>query len=254
MSIMSDDTKIKRLRRKYGLEGYGLYVLILEYIAKQLDKHSPLPDLQEKANDISDEWGCDIRRVNEMMLDMVNEGLFEVDYITGKLVCTKIEKYLDEYIRKIPEIGSAIEEFRYNQGMQLYITEGVSESVRQSPTNSDKLPLEETRTEQNRREEREQPKEDTLPKKVKHPGTGLAMSATRYSALCDKHGSATVDDYMERIQLYCESKPRKPYADAAATAATWIRKDIDKGTFRGIQSYDYDEDIKKKTAYFGAKD
>ena len=112
----------------------------------------------------------------------------------------------------------------------------------------------EVRLGKDRIDREEQPKEDTLPKKVKHPGTGLAMSATRYSALCDKHGAATVDDYMERIQLYCESKPRKPYADAAATAATWIRKDIDKGTFRGIQSYDYDEDIKKKTAYFGAKD
>jgi hypothetical protein len=26
MSIMSDDTRIKRVKRKYGLEGYGLYV------------------------------------------------------------------------------------------------------------------------------------------------------------------------------------------------------------------------------------
>ena len=85
MSIMSDDTRIKRLRRKYGLAGYGLYVLILEYIAKQLDKHSPLPDLQEKAEDIADEWSCDIREVNQMMLDMVDEGLFEIDYITGPI-------------------------------------------------------------------------------------------------------------------------------------------------------------------------
>ena len=233
MSIMSDDTRIKRLRRKYGLAGYGLYVLILEYIAKQLDKHSPLPDLQEKAEDIADEWSCDIREVNQMMLDMVNEGLFEIDYITGQLVCIKIEKYLDEYIRKIPEIGNAIQDFKIRQKQQMYIEQGITEGVRQSPTKSDKLPPEQTRTEQTRREETEiQPKKKQP--KEKHPATGLPMSPTRYSSLCDKYGQATVDDYMERVLLYCESKG-KTYRDAAATVAQWIKKDIDSGTFKSVQ-------------------
>ena len=71
-------------------------------------------------------------------------------------------------------------------------------------------------------------------KKEKHPATGLPMSSTRYSSLCDKYGQATVDDYMERVLLYCESKG-KTYRDAAATVAQWIKKDIDSGTFKSVQ-------------------
>lgn len=112
MSTMSEDTKIKRVRRKYGLKGYGLYCLMIEYISRQLDKHSPLPDLQEHSEDIADEWGIDIREVEEMMLFFTNEGLFEINECTGRLMCLKLEKYLDEYLTKVPEIREAINQYK----------------------------------------------------------------------------------------------------------------------------------------------
>jgi hypothetical protein len=148
MSIMSDDTRLKRIKRKYGLAGYGLYNIILEYISRQLDKHSPLPDLQETAEDIADEWSCDVRDVNEMMLFMVNEELFETDYITGRIVCTKLEKYLDDYIKKVPEIHRAIDTFRVKQIQQLD-----SENVGETPTNSENVRFCPSRREENRKEE-----------------------------------------------------------------------------------------------------
>jgi hypothetical protein len=214
MSIMSDDTKIKRIKRKYGLKGYGLYVLLLEYISKQLDKHSPLPDLQEKAEDIADEWGCDIREVNEMMYMMVNEGLFEIHYITGQLVCTKLEKYLDEYIRKIPEIGEAIEEFRREQERQMTTTQednDVSDKVRETPESvqrdSDKLPLEQTRREETRQDVSD--------------GTSLPTSLstkkdiTRWKEHVKQRGTT---DYPPAFESFWQAYPRSTDKKGAARA------------------------------------
>ena len=238
------DSKIEKLLIKYGVEGYGLYFYCVEIIAGNLSSDNITFDLKHDAETIAYRLKMDTLRVEEIMKWMVENKLFQFNDATGRIMCLGLLKRLDVSTSNNPE-------FKKIKADSKKLLETNSNYYKLLESNSRR---EENRIEENRTEEREQPKEDTLPKKVKHPGTGLAMSATRYSALCDKHGAATVDDYMERIQLYCESKPRKPYADAAATAATWIRKDIDKGTFRGIQSYDYDEDIKKKTAYFGAKD
>ena len=103
----------------------------------------------------------------------------------------------------------------------------------------DTVMQEEKRREKKEEKEEKSKKESRVEKgnqqkKEKHPATGLPMSSTRYSSLCDKYGQATVDDYMERVLLYCESKG-KTYRDAAATVAQWIKKDIDSGTFKSVQ-------------------
>lgn len=154
MANMSHDTRLKRVRRKYGLEGYGLFALILEYISNQLDQKNPIPDLQETAEDIADEWGVDVRKVNEMMGFMVNQGLFEMDILSGRIVCPKMtEKYLDEYARKVPVFTTALEAWRVKQ---IEHFGAKSDNVGHSPdtvrTLSDNVPPEQNRREQNREE------------------------------------------------------------------------------------------------------
>ena len=242
----SNDARIKKLILRHGAIGYAIYFHCLELIAGDVNVNNLTFQLEHDSEIIADNLKiCGTSEksgqaiVEDVMKYIISLQLFEID--NNRIYCMKLLNRLDTSMTS-------------NAKFRSMITAAKSKNVMMLSCHGHDAVMQEEKEEKEEKEEREQPKEDTLPKKVKHPGTGLAMSATRYSALCDKHGSATVDDYMERIQLYCESKPRKPYADAAATAATWIRKDIDKGTFRGIQSYDYDEDIKKKTAYFGAKD
>ena len=158
MSNMSGDPVIKRIKRKFGLKGYGLYNVILEYISSQLEKHSPIPDLKDTAADIADEWNEDIRNVEEMMEFMVDQQLFTIDIETGRIVCIKMIKYLDEYLRKVPEIKNSIKEW---QERQTYILSEnrekeseISDIVRQTPdklqTMSDNVPLEQSRIKQNK--------------------------------------------------------------------------------------------------------
>ena len=136
MTDMSEDVKIKRVVRKFGVEGYGLYCYILERIVKKLETESPAPDLEETAQDIANDLGMDTLRVEEIMWFCVEQGLFGQDEITGRLTAHKIYKYLQQSETRSKEIRNMITAFK-----------GVSQTVR------DKCE-EQNRTEQNTIEEK----------------------------------------------------------------------------------------------------
>ena len=92
---MRHDIKIKRVIAKYGLEGYGLYNLALESITESLCTESPMPDLQETCEDIAEFYNGNTAKINEIMNFMLNQGLFELEEVDGKILCTKLYKFLD---------------------------------------------------------------------------------------------------------------------------------------------------------------
>ncbi len=215
---MSYDPAIKRIKRKYGIKGYGLYNLILEYISSQLEKHSPIPDLKETAADIADEWGEDIRNVEEMMREMVDQDLFCIDIETGRIVCLKIIKYLDEYLRKVPEIKSAVEKWKLEQVQLLkgnIDSPTKSDKIRQSPTKSDNVPLEYNRIEQNRIEKKKIKKNKYL--------DFVFLSDDEFNKLKDKLSIKVANDYIERLNNYIGSTGKK-YKSHYYTILTWFRK------------------------------
>lgn len=122
---MSGDIKIQRVMRKYGLEGYGLYNIILERICRALSSDSPIPELEETAQDIAEQYKNDTVRINEIMLFMLNQGLFEQDEITGRILCHKIYKFLDKSQTRSPEIRMMIE--RYRAGKDVPDSPGLSQ-------------------------------------------------------------------------------------------------------------------------------
>jgi len=109
---MRNDVKINRLIRKYGLEGYGLYNLIVESIAESLSSDHPIPELEETAEDIADKYRGDTAKISEMMQFMLKQGLFEVDEITGRILCRKIYKFIDKSQTRSEEIRSMIESYK----------------------------------------------------------------------------------------------------------------------------------------------
>lgn len=166
MSDMADDVKVKRLRRKYGVEGYGLYNYILERIVNNLQKNSPLPELEEEAQDIAGELGMDTLRVEEIMKFAIDQGLFTVDEVTGRLVAHKVYKFLEESTTRSSELKAMIKNYKdsiaYSQNLQM--PDDVSDSLGQSETVSDNpglspdsqrlSGLEQNRREENRTEEK----------------------------------------------------------------------------------------------------
>ena len=131
LSDMRNDPKIKRLLRKYGVTGYGLYTYIIECISSNLDSNKPLPDLEETADDLAYELKIESKLVEEIVTYCVDEKLFTVDAISNRIVCGKIYKFLDDTTRKSPEIAKMIEGFKNIIGN--------SEKVGLIPSNSENV-------------------------------------------------------------------------------------------------------------------
>lgn len=112
MTNMRNDIKIKRLISKYGLEGYGLYNLILETIAEGITTEHPLPELQETCEDIATFYNGNTARINEIAAFMVNQGLFELDEVTGRMLCNKIYKFLEQSQTRSEEIKTLINNYK----------------------------------------------------------------------------------------------------------------------------------------------
>ena len=111
MADMSLDVKIKRLIRKYGVEGYGLYNYILENIVRMMDSEKPMPELESDAEDIAHELKMDTVRVEEIMLFCIHQELFDQSEINGRIVANKIYKFLSTDVTRNPEIKKMIAKY-----------------------------------------------------------------------------------------------------------------------------------------------
>ncbi len=124
MSNMRNDRAIKRVIIKYGLEGYGLYNLIIESITEKLTTESPLPTLEETYEDLADFYNGDVSKIEEMIQYMVDKKLLQIK--NGIVYCDKIYKFLQASQTRSPQIKELIKTH-----------EVVSDSLRQSQTVSD---------------------------------------------------------------------------------------------------------------------
>lgn len=139
-SNANTDAKLRKLRIKYGMEGYGLYWYCLELIAQNVDKNNLTFELEHDAEIISHDTGIHVERVQEMMTSMVNLGLFENN--NGAVTCLKMAMRLDETTSKNIEIKKLQEQIRINS----------RQTPDSFPTDSGNSPTrrEQKRTEQNR--------------------------------------------------------------------------------------------------------
>lgn len=106
------DTKMKKLRLKYGMEGYGLYWYILELIARNITKERLTFDLEDDAEIIAHDTGIHQSDVEEMMMFMVGIGLFEEDQ--GLITCLKLARRLDDATSRHPGVREIQEGLRMN--------------------------------------------------------------------------------------------------------------------------------------------
>lgn len=98
-SNANTDAKLRRLRLKYGMEGYGVYWYCLEMIASNVDTHNLTFELEHDAEIIAHDTGIHYERIQEMMTFMVNLGLFENQNNT--ITCLKMMNRTDDYIGRL---------------------------------------------------------------------------------------------------------------------------------------------------------
>lgn len=98
-SDAGNDAKLRKLRIKYGAQGYGIYWYCLELIARNVEKHNLTFELEHDAELIADDFKLSGELVQEMMTYMVNLGLFE--NTQGVITCLKMSSRTDEYTAKL---------------------------------------------------------------------------------------------------------------------------------------------------------
>jgi len=117
------DAKLKKVRMKYGLEGYGMYWYCLELIAASVDVDNLTFELEHDAEIISHDTGIHYERVNEMMTYMVDLGLFEND--NGAVTCLKLAKRLDKSMTSNPRMRELIEKVKKNHDPVMTKPDGI---------------------------------------------------------------------------------------------------------------------------------
>ena len=130
-SKMRHDVKLKRVISRYGLEGYGLYNLIIESIVENLETESPMPILEDSISDIAEFYNGNSEKIEEMVNFMVNQGLFDLT-LDNDLACIKIYKYIQASQTRSDKIREMIKMFN-NSGKNLVKSPNlrqVSETVR----------------------------------------------------------------------------------------------------------------------------
>lgn len=128
------DAKLQEIMLDYGLEGYGLYWYCLELIAGNVEQDNLTFELEHDCRVIARNTGSTVQRVQEMMTKFIELNLFENNQ--GRVTCLKLSKMSDDYTAKLvrkkePQALDSIE-------------------VRQTPTNSEKDPLDKIRIDKNR--------------------------------------------------------------------------------------------------------
>lgn len=98
-SNANNDAKLKKVRFKFGMQGYGLYWYLLELIAARIEKHRLDFDLEHDSEIIAHDTGIPQVLVQEMIDYFVTINLFENSGET--ITCIKMGCRTDDYIGRI---------------------------------------------------------------------------------------------------------------------------------------------------------
>lgn len=110
------DAKLKRLMIKYGMEGYGLYWYCLELIAADVTNTNVTFELEHDSEIIAHDTGIHYQRVEEMIMAMVELGLFNNQ--NGVITCLKMAKRLDQSMTSNPKMREMIKQIKQESEQQ----------------------------------------------------------------------------------------------------------------------------------------
>lgn len=121
------NAKLQEIIFDHGIEGYGLYWYCLELVAQNVTSDNLTFELEHDARIIGRNIGMPANRVEEIMKAFIANDLFSAS--EGRIQCLKLAQRCDDFTAKA---------VRRNGVKNL-----TSQALRQSPTNSDKVTLEE---------------------------------------------------------------------------------------------------------------
>lgn len=141
------NAKLQEIIFDHGIEGYGLYWYCLELVAQNVTSDNLTFELEHDARIIGRNIGMPANRVEEIMKAFIANDLFSAS--EGRIQCLKLAQRCDDFTAKA---------VRRNGVKNLS-----NQQLRQTPTNSDKVHLEEEYRRKKIEDRKEDRKEDSLP-------------------------------------------------------------------------------------------
>ena len=227
MTNMRNDTKIKRLINKYGIEGYGVYNLVLEIIVEKVSTESPVPDLQETCEDMAAFYNGNTAKINEIVCFCINQGLLELEEISGRVLCQKIYKFFDQSQTRSEYIRTLISEYKKGNCPPIVDNSG------DKPTESTEVCVYRQHETVLKEQEQEQEQEQEYPPTVKELTEYLynnMSKPTRYTPAKIKKWMPDIDKMLRIDKLTPEAV--KKVIDFATTDAFWSKNILSAATLR----------------------
>ena len=106
------DAKLKKLKMRHGMSGYGLYWFLIEQIADGVGVERFSFELEYDSEIIAHETGIHQDDIEAMMRYMIELQLFEES--NGVITCLKLAKRLDQSMTSNPEMRKLIAKIREN--------------------------------------------------------------------------------------------------------------------------------------------
>ena len=206
------DAKLKRLRIKYGMAGYGLYWYCLELIAQGIDQKKITFELEHDAEILAHDTGINYQLVNEMMIFMVDLGLFE--NVNGVITCFKMAMRLDDHTARNPQI----------KDIQAKLFKHTTEQLRSdSEVTTDTLG---SRVEESRVEENTIDNKQTTTVKPQYEQEDLNFANKMFQSIVNQNEGfkkPNLEGWAKTIRLMRESDNRD--YQTMASVWTWARND-----------------------------
>lgn len=203
-----DDNAMRKVRMKYGADGYAVYWYCIELIAGDLEGENATFELSHDAEVIGYDLKIDQLRVEEIMRYMVDLNLFELS--NEKITCLKIAKFLDKKMTRNSDILAIIDKFNE--------TKNVADNLGQSPDSPQHSRLEEKRKEETRNNtsSSQQTNKTSIPKDFK-----ISDSVRKWA---NEKSFKNLEAHLENFIIQCQSKNYK-YANWDSAFMSAIRND-----------------------------
>jgi hypothetical protein len=107
-----NDAKLAKIIIRYGIEGYGLYFACLEIIAEELTPENFTFELEHDSELLAAMFKMDTLRVEKIMRDFIELGLFEVSDTSNRVACYKLAKRMDNATSQNKEVQSILSNFK----------------------------------------------------------------------------------------------------------------------------------------------
>ena len=229
------DRKIKRVRKELGLEGYGIYFMLLETLREQQEFKFPMEDIDL----LADEFGTSEQKLRTVIC---NYELFQVDEEQNFFSVSFI-KYLTPYLEgkqrkrisgikgNLVKYGYATKESLENLSDLEILELNENKQLLPKLSHCESLPIR-TASQSKEKESKVNEKESKINNNETYftsDDKTLNLTVLQKENLITKYTNIDIDYYIEKIITYNEGKPKsKKYKNLNLTLQDWIKNDIER--------------------------